>query len=45
MEKTGDQEADIAAGMEQVVRIMERYIARSPDQWLIAAPLWPASAD
>jgi len=42
---TGDREADIASGMEQVARSMERHISRSPGQWLIAAPLWPAAAD
>ncbi|RPI58952.1 MAG: hypothetical protein EHM56_00325 [Chloroflexi bacterium] len=45
LQRTGDQEADIASGMEQVARTMERHISRSPGQWLIAAPLWPAAAD
>jgi lauroyl/myristoyl acyltransferase len=45
MRDTGDREADVALGMQQVARIMERHIARSPGQWLIAAPLWPAAAD
>lgn len=38
---TGDREADVAAGMEKVVEIMERYISRNPEQWLVAAPVWP----
>ncbi|HSJ54800.1 MAG TPA: lysophospholipid acyltransferase family protein [Anaerolineae bacterium] len=45
LRSTGDREADIASGMEQIVRAMERHIAQSPGQWLIAAPLWPAAAD
>jgi KDO2-lipid IV(A) lauroyltransferase len=39
--KTGDTDADIDNGMRKVVAIMERYIARHPEQWLVAAPIWP----
>jgi len=39
--RTGDMEADVAAGMDQVVRAMERHIAQHPEQWLVAAPIWP----
>ncbi|MGC9335767.1 MAG: lysophospholipid acyltransferase family protein, partial [Anaerolineae bacterium] len=39
--RTGDMEADVAAGMAKVVRAMERHIAQHPEQWLVAAPIWP----
>jgi lauroyl/myristoyl acyltransferase len=39
--QTGDVEADIAAGMEMVVEVLERNISKHPDQWLVAAPVWP----
>lgn len=41
LSKTGDREADLAAGMEKVVAIVEEHIARYPDQWLVASPVWP----
>jgi lauroyl/myristoyl acyltransferase len=41
---TGQIEADIAAGMEKVARITEAHISRHPEQWLVAAPLWPEDA-
>jgi lauroyl/myristoyl acyltransferase len=39
--QTGDQEADIALGMSMVAEIMERHISEHPEQWLVAAPIWP----
>lgn len=39
--RTGDMEADVAAGMEGVVRAMEGHIVQHPEQWLVAAPVWP----
>jgi KDO2-lipid IV(A) lauroyltransferase len=39
--RTGDREADVAAGMEMVVDAMERHISRHPEQWLVAAAVWP----
>lgn len=42
--QTEDQEIAVAAGMEQVVAAMERHIARYPDQWLIARPVWPMNS-
>jgi KDO2-lipid IV(A) lauroyltransferase len=41
---TGDREADVAAGMEMVVDVLERYISRHPEQWLMAKPVWPMDA-
>jgi lauroyl/myristoyl acyltransferase len=38
---TGDSEADVAAGMEMVVDVLERVISQQPEQWLLAKPVWP----
>jgi KDO2-lipid IV(A) lauroyltransferase len=40
IEPTDDPEADLAAGMDRLVAIMERWIASNPDQWLISVPIW-----
>lgn len=42
--RTGDAEADIIATMKELVGIMERYIARHPEQWLVAVPVWSKAA-
>jgi KDO2-lipid IV(A) lauroyltransferase len=39
--QTGDLEADVTAGMEMVIAVMERYIGQNPEQWLVASPVWP----
>lgn len=41
LESTGDREADVVRGMKKVVTIMERHISQHPEQWLVAAPVWP----
>jgi KDO2-lipid IV(A) lauroyltransferase len=41
LRRTGDLEADIRAGMELIVEVLERYISQHPEQWLVAAPVWP----
>jgi len=41
LQASGDREADVAAGMRKIVAILERYISRYPEQWLVAAPVWP----
>ena len=38
---TGDLEADLDAGLKTIVNLMERYISQNPEQWLVAAPVWP----
>ncbi|HSJ58520.1 MAG TPA: lysophospholipid acyltransferase family protein [Anaerolineae bacterium] len=42
---TGDVERDVAAGMERVVEVMERYLSEYPEQWLVAVPVWPLNGD
>jgi KDO2-lipid IV(A) lauroyltransferase len=39
--RTGDLESDVAAGMRQIIEILERVISQHPEQWLVAAPVWP----
>ncbi|MGD2207000.1 MAG: lysophospholipid acyltransferase family protein [Anaerolineae bacterium] len=39
--RTGNLESDVAAGMALVVAAMEQHIGKHPDQWLVAAPVWP----
>jgi hypothetical protein len=39
--ETGDLEADLVAGLKTIVNLMERYISQNPEQWLVAAPVWP----
>jgi KDO2-lipid IV(A) lauroyltransferase len=38
--QTGDIEADVLAGTEMLVSIMERVIEQHPEQWLVAVPVW-----
>ena len=37
---TGNLEADVRAGVEQVVRIMEKWIGAHPDQWVMFHRIW-----
>lgn len=41
--QTGDRDADVSAGMEKLVSAMERRIAEHPEQWLVAASIWPVN--
>ncbi|MGD8626332.1 MAG: hypothetical protein PVJ34_17470 [Anaerolineae bacterium] len=41
LSRSGDLEADVADGVKKVAAVMERYISRRPEQWLVAAPVWP----
>jgi lauroyl/myristoyl acyltransferase len=41
LKHTGDVEADVEAGMKLVVKTMEQHISKNPEQWLVAAPIWP----
>jgi len=43
LQRTGDMEADIESGMKLIVAAMERHISRNPEQWLVAAPIWPTN--
>lgn len=41
-EKTGNLEVDICRGVQRMAAIMENYIRRYPDQWLVFQPFWDA---
>lgn len=40
LEQTGDRQADLMSGTVKVVAVLERYVAKHPEQWLVAAPVW-----
>lgn len=42
--RTADREADVRAGMLEVVTALERAIRRDPGQWFVLSPVWPAIA-
>ncbi len=41
---SGDQEADVMAGVKQVVAVVEQAIARRPAQWYVTQAIWPPDA-
>jgi len=41
IEKTRDLDADLAAGMERVVAMLEKAISAMPEQWVILQRVWP----
>ena len=40
LRNTGDSNADIRAGVEQVARVMEKWIGQHPDQWVMFHKIW-----
>ena len=41
LEITGDRDADVLHNTCRVLAVMERWIAETPDQWLMYHPVWP----
>jgi KDO2-lipid IV(A) lauroyltransferase len=41
MERTGDEEVDLALNMRRVLDALERVIRRWVDQWFMFVPVWP----
>ena len=41
LQQSGDREADELDGMRKIVTSMEKVISENPEQWLVAAPIWP----
>jgi lauroyl/myristoyl acyltransferase len=39
-ERTGNHESDICLGVQKMTAVMERYISKYPDQWLMFQPIW-----
>jgi KDO2-lipid IV(A) lauroyltransferase len=44
LEQAGDTDENIEHGLRELATVMERRLARHPDQWLVAAPIWPADS-
>jgi KDO2-lipid IV(A) lauroyltransferase len=44
VEASADPQADLAAGMQRLVAVMEGWIAAHPEQWLISVPVWQQAA-
>ena len=42
--RTGDSERDILAGMAKLVAVLEKYIGRYPEQWVMFQPVWKLPA-
>ena len=42
--RTGDREVDVRATMQLVMNALELVIRRSPHQWYMFRPMWPATA-
>ena len=38
--KTGNNEFDICTGVQRMAAVMEKYIRKYPDQWLMFQPIW-----
>lgn len=43
-EHVGDRSADVYHNARRVLAVIERWIAESPEQWLMYHPVWPAAA-
>ncbi|MBI5653120.1 MAG: hypothetical protein HZC40_22155 [Chloroflexi bacterium] len=40
LQNTGDAQADVRAGVEQIARIMEKWIGQHPEQWVMFHRIW-----
>lgn len=38
--RTGDHDADVREGMREFVRVMERHLARLPEEWAVFEPMF-----
>jgi lauroyl/myristoyl acyltransferase len=39
--RSGDQEADVMAGLRKIITMVERAISRRPGQWYVTNAVWP----
>lgn len=40
LQRTGDHEADLRAGMRQWASVLERHVRQTPEQWSVFEPFW-----
>jgi lauroyl/myristoyl acyltransferase len=40
LERTGDREEDVRVNMRKVAQILEKYILKAPDQWVVLQRIW-----
>lgn len=40
LQSTGNLEADVRAGVEQIARVLEKWVGRYPEQWVMFHRLW-----
>lgn len=38
--RTGDRDADVREGVRRWAAVLERHVARSPEQWSVFGPVW-----
>ena len=41
LEVTGDRETDVQHNVRRILAVMEKWIAETPEQWLMYHPVWP----
>jgi lauroyl/myristoyl acyltransferase len=44
VQRTDDAESDLQAGMDRVADVLERAIARLPEQWVMFQRVWPSES-
>jgi len=40
LEATGDLQCDVRVNTKKVAAVLERYIGRHPEQWVMFRPIW-----
>jgi KDO2-lipid IV(A) lauroyltransferase len=45
LERTGDNEKDVRAGMASLAAVLEKWIGRYPEQWVMFQPIWKVPFD
>jgi lauroyl/myristoyl acyltransferase len=41
LERTGDRARDTLVGTQQIARVVEDMIRRTPEQWVVLQKVWP----
>lgn len=44
LERSGDRAADVRRGVQRWAEVLERHIARAPEQWSVFEPVWERAA-